>query len=51
MAKAIEKWNDRVDKFVDEMLAEGLGEEAIDQLIARMSSRFCAAMKGEAAPM
>lgn len=51
MAKVIEKWNGRVDKFVDEMLAEGLGEAAIDQLIARMSSRFCAAMKGETAPM
>lgn len=51
VAKAIEKWQSRADKFVDEVMADGLGEDAIAAMFERMKARALAVMRGEAAPM
>ncbi len=51
VAKAIEKWQSRADKFVDEVMADGLGEDAIAAMFDRMKARAWAVMRGEPAPM
>jgi len=51
VAKAIEKWQSRADKFVDEVMADGLGEDAIVAMFDRMKARAWAVMRGESAPM
>lgn len=51
MAKAIEKWNDRGAKIVDEMLADGMGEVAILATFEKMKARALAVMRGEPAPV
>lgn len=51
VAKAIEKWQSRADKFVDEVMADGLGEDAIAAMFERMKARAWAVMRGEPAPM
>ena len=51
VAKAVEKWQSRADKFVDEVMADGLGEDAIVAMFDRMKARAWAVMKGEPAPM
>ena len=51
VAKAIEKWQSRADKFVDEVMADGLGEDAILAMFGRMKVRALAVMRGEPAPM
>lgn len=51
VAKAIEKWQSRADKFVDEVMADGLGEDAIAAMFDRMKARAWAVMRGEPAPV
>lgn len=50
-AKAIERWTERASKFVDEMLADGMGEEAIFATFEKMKARALAVMRGESAPV
>lgn len=51
IAKKIETWNGRSDRFIDDVLADGLGEDAIAAMFDRMKARAWAVMRGEAAPM
>ena len=51
IAKKIETWKGRSDKFVDDVLADGLGEDAIAAMFDRMKARAWAVMRGEPAPM
>lgn len=51
IAKKIETWNGRSDRFIDDVLADGLGEDAIAAMFERMKVRALAVMRGEPAPM
>lgn len=49
--RKLETWYKRADSMVDDMLGDGLGEDMIDGILARMRTRFEAIAKGEPAPM
>lgn len=51
IAKKIETWNGRSDRFIDDVLADGLGEAAIAAMFDRMKARAWAVMRGEPAPV
>ncbi len=51
IAKKIETWNGRSDRFIDDVLADGLGEDAIAAMFDRMKARAWAVMRGEPAPV
>lgn len=51
IAAAIKRWEGRGEKFVDEMLADGMGEEAILATFEKMKARALAVMRGETAPV